>query len=412
MKLTRIFLMAVVLSTASCTPTRPVMAAPIDLRSIPTAPVETNTGPRPGRTANYYLMARMDMSMVEPLAKYDVLVLGLENAFNNREVLDAIRAKHPDVKMFFYVQSNEYPYGGYQNNEAPGGPWHQLLASLDTTRDFLFDPTGKPAQFWPGTRSYNLTNPGVVRKLDQWVQQQYLYYPWDGEFHDNIWPHDMTWYCSGNIDADLNGVKDDPQAFSQAWIRNLSWYGQLRRSHIPPGKIMMGNIGGDTGTDHSFWSGSANGRMFEGFPNTLSLPVLSTAYLDASIPWQRPGYTIVHCEANEDEVDKVRFGWFFTLLGNGAFAVDHGPNSGPNGDTGWHDQLRWYPEFYERDYGTPVAAAFRDGTSRVWIREYTRGLVTWNPMPTKAMLTIILRDGRQIEINVPGHDGQFVSTTN
>lgn len=411
MKLTRIFLMAVILLTVSCAPTKPVMAAPIDLRSIPIAPVETNTGPRAGRTANYYLMARMDMSMVEPLAKYDVLVLGLENAINNREVLDAIRAKHQDVKMFFYVQSNEFPYGGFQNNEAPGGPWHQLLARLDTTRHFLLDPTGKPAQFWPGTRSYNLTDPDVPRILDGWIGDQLAAYPWDGVFIDNVWTN-MEWYCSGNVDSDRNGIKDDMKVFSQKWTANLAWFGQLLRLRLGTTKLLLGNIGGDTGTNHSFWSDVANGRMFEGFPNTLSLPVLSTAYLDTSIPWKRPGCTIVHCEANENEPDKIQFGWFFTLLGNGTFAVDHGPNSGPDGDNGWHDQLRWYPELYERDYGTPVAQAFRDGTSRVWIREYTRGLVTWNPMPTIANLTVILRDGRRIEINVPGHDGQFVPTTN
>jgi len=408
---TRLFSLTVALSIVLSVLLSPkvTLAASIDLASIPFASVGQPSGPVAGRTANYYLMSHMDMGMVAGLAKYDVLVLGLENAVNNREVLDAIRALNPDVKMLFYVQSNEFPIGGYQNNEPPTGPWHALYARLDTLKHFLRAPDGSAAQFWPGTRSYNFTDPSVAQLLDGWIGEQLAAYPWDGVFIDNVWT-DMKWYCSGNVDADHNGVKDDMAVFSQRWVANLGWFGQLLRHRLGPEKLLIGNIGGDTGTDHSFWTGSANGRMFEGWPNTLSLPVLSTAYLDPALAWHSPGMVIVHCEANDDEVAKVRYGWFFTLLGNGAFAVDHGPNSGPNGDSGWHDQLRWYPDLYDRDYGQPVTTAFRDETSRVWIREFTTGLVVWNPMQADAKLKFTLRDGRPLETTVPARDGLFIST--
>lgn len=406
MKLSHSLLLIVVAATMIAPA---VMAATIDLRTVPVVPVESNTGPRPGRTANYFLMSRMDLGQVEALARYDLLILGLENAVNNREVLDAIRAKHPDVKLLFYVQSNEFPIGGYQNNEPSNGPWHQLYARLDTTRHLLRSPDGSAAQFWPGTRSYNLCDTTVPPILADWIAEQFRSYPWDGVFVDNVWTN-MQWYCAGNVDSDHNGVKDDMRQFSQHWTTNLKWLGQLIRQRIGPDRILMGNIGGDTGDDHRFWTDVANGRMFEGWPNTLNLPALYAAYLDPSLGWVRPGTTVVHCEANENETAKIRFGWYFTLLGNGAFAVDHGPNSGPGDDNGWHDQCQWYPELFQSDYGPPVAAAFRDDASRVWVREFSRGLVVWNPMPSTASLDFTLRSGRSLKITIAGHDGSFFPT--
>ena len=383
-------------------------ATVIDLRSIPTAPVNTNTGPVPGRIANYFLMSRMDSSMVGDLARYDVLILGLENAVNNRSVLDAIRATNPNVKMLFYVQSNEFPIGGYQHNEPPDGPWHALLASLDTTRHFLLDPSGKPAQFWPGTRSYNLTDQSVPPILAAWVAAQFVAYPWDGVFIDNVWTN-MQWYCSGNVDGNRDGVKDDMSLFSQTWITNLGWFGQLIRAKIGSQKYLVGNIGSDNGLDHSFWANAANGRMFEGFPNTLAIRSLGNAYL-GDVPWRQPGLAVVHAEANPDEMAKIRFAWCFTLLGNGCFAVDHGPNSSATpGDNGWHDEHRWYTELYAQPRGNPVTRACREPVTGIWFREYEQALVTWNPMPDPAKVEFILRQGRRLNIFVPAHDGLVIN---
>lgn len=379
----------------------------LDLRTIPVATTSPTTGPTAGRTADYYLMSRMDAGMVDDLAKYDILVLGLENAVNNRDVLDAIRAKHPAIKILFYMQSNEFPWGGYQNNEPPSGPWHALLASLDTTKHFLLDPTGKPAQFWPGTRSYNLTDQAVPKILGEWIADQFAAYPWDGVFVDNCWT-DMKWYCSGNVDADRNGAKDDMAQFSERWEANLTWLGQIIRYRIGTGKLLVGNIGGDTDSNHSFWTPQANGRMFEGFPNTLALRTLCDAYL-GPVAWQSPGTTIVHAETNADELDKVRFAWYFTLLGNGAFATDHGPNSGPNGDSGWHDERRWYPELFNAPRGPAVTNAVRLD-SGLWLREFDQVVIAWNPMPSPITVNLTLRNGQKLNVTVPAHDGLSIAT--
>lgn len=380
--------------SSSCAPTAPDVQV-IDLRTIPAYDRPLPSGSVPGRTCNYYLTSRISMSMVDSLAKYDLLIVGLENAVNNRASLEAIRAKHPDIKLLFYVQSNEL---SWTHDEPLTGPWHVLESRLDSTC-FLRDEQGQSVSFDAGARSYDMTNPRVAEILASWIGEQFATFDWDGVFVDNIWGH-VTWYNQGHVDANRDGVADTMSVFSHRWVTNLVALSEGIRAQIGAGRLLVGNVSNDGGTNHRLWTGVANGRMFEAWPRTLPTTELADAYVGTS-GWANDPTVIVHVEANDWQFDLQRSAWAYTLLGNGYFAIDHGPTPGPGDDTGWHDETQYVHWLIQQPRGRVITAPFHDAKSGLWLREYEEIVVAWNPNPYRVSTTLITRSGQSVALTVP-----------
>ncbi len=379
---------------ASCAPTAPEIKV-IDLGTIPTYQQPLPSGSEPGRIANYYLTSRIGLSLVDSLSRYDLLVIGLENAINNRATLEAIRTKHPGIKLLFYVQSNEL---SWTHDEPLNGPWHTLEARLDSTC-FLHDEQGRLVSFDIGARSYDMTNPRVAQILATWIGEQFTAYGWDGVFVDNIWGH-VVWYNQGHVDTDRDGVADTMSVFSHRWVTNLTALGDAVRQQVGANRLLIGNVSNDGGTTHRLWTGVANGRMFEAWPRTLPMNELADAYVGTS-GWVNDPAVIVHVEANDWQFDLQRSAWAFTLLGNGYYAVDHGPTPGSGDDTGWHDETQWPGWLLQQPRGSAITAPFRDQHSGLWLREFEKIVVVWNPNLYRVTTTLITRSGQSVALAVP-----------
>lgn len=324
------------------------------------------------RTANYYLVPEIKMSDAKALSRYDILITGAENQYNNKEALLKIREFNPKILIFAYVNLIEFPVRDIDINEPAGGPYHQMLAGIDDSW-WLRDAKGNYIDFWPGSRMLNLT--AYCRSVRNQKWQTYL--PdfalkkiigtglWDGIFFDeameNLW-----WLNNGNIDLNGDHKKESAAVIDRAWQDGTRTI--LRRFQQKKGKqVLQITNGGD------MYYPYLDGNLFEGFPKTEGGDWNKTrvAYLnDLKAPGSK-GLVILHAEGKDaDDVQTMRYGLATALLGNGYFAMSWGP-------TKWHDRIWWYDE-YDLDIGWPINDAKRLNNG-VWQRSFERGLVLVNP---------------------------------
>lgn len=334
------------------------------------------------RLANYFLSDHLTEEEARALARYDVLVLGLENQVANPEMLKLIRTLNPSVVMLCYIAANEYPV---KMQTVP--PWDALWTSL-TNDDWLWMPDGQHVQFWQGCWSYNLTRRATAKKLVEFAVTAPDASLWDGVYWDNIWK-EVTWYADGNVDSDRDGHRDMMKEFSRRWVMNeeaLLGLTRLRHGHDA---IIIANEGGE---NIGHWV--ANGRLFEGFPNTLpSIDAIMrnyTGFVENAYP---PAVVIINANGDSTAVGLMRYGFYFTLMSDGYYAYDTGPS--------YHHNLWWYPEF-DMQLGSPRGPAIKE--LGVWIREFDAGLVLFNAGVIPASIGLDFA-GRPHDVTVPGQEG-------
>lgn len=154
------------------------------------------------------------------LSKLQLAVLGVGDA----ERLRRIRAVNPDILLFATSQPLEYFWG------EPAIP----------NDYYLKDTNGKRIVLWPGSYRLNLTKPEVVKFNVQRLRNLMLRDDllWDGAFIDSfILDASINKTDSyGNpikIDADNDGVEDDPAVLDAAWRAGLLEMVRLWRESMP-----------------------------------------------------------------------------------------------------------------------------------------------------------------------------------
>ncbi|MCP4548602.1 MAG: hypothetical protein GY835_19270 [bacterium] len=244
---------------------------------------------------------------------------------------------------------------------------------------YLHDIDGERIEVWPGSYRLNLTRPQVAEYQARLAYQSILdgELMFDGCFFDNVMTS-QSWQTEdiyGNpflVDADEDGIQDDPATFDAAWKAGV--FHELRVfRRLMPHAVMSGHamdifepgiaeifngisIGFMTAdviehemsfaelwTIYNAWQDRAQSPtaiMFE------SSPIDQIAYGYDYAPWGRiPPSTL---EFARTYFPWVRFGLALTLLGDGYFAHELG-------DT-WHGNAWWYDEL-DYDLGHPLGPA-------------------------------------------------------
>lgn len=355
------------------------------------------------KLANVYLTSTITPKQAQSLSRYDLIVLGLENQHNNPDALRLIRKLNPACRMLAHVPSDAYPEASHGQSTDPRDPWYALRQRFSDD-DYLRAPDGSIVSIWPGQKSYNMTRPEIGDQLVQFVVHDFDWNCWDGVFWDTVWS-EVTWFNGGRIDANHDSQPDDMSDFSSRWVYNLNRLLGLSRQALGPERLIVAN---ETIANMGQWV--INGRMFEGWPYTLhdhspeGLELMLDQYLKFTRDTCPPAVTIVHTEANPDERDLILFGLTFTLLGDGYFAVNHGPSASEvPGDTGWHDCLWWYDEYYQ-DIGLPLTPARHEGL-HVWSREFSQAVVFWNPNDRPMDVDLQLLDGASLSVTIMARTG-------
>ncbi|MDW8065613.1 MAG: LamG-like jellyroll fold domain-containing protein [Anaerolineae bacterium] len=296
---------------------------------------------------------------LEDMAKVD-LWLGADAA--SPEEIRRLRQLNPHVRVLTSINAVE-------NNDIP------------TPDYYLKDVNGNPIEVWPGSYRLNLTKLEVAE-----YQAHYAYRSWlnsgmqaDGVFLDNVmltqsWLRHDIYGNPVRIDANEDGVEDDPAWLDAAWkagvlheirtLRRLMPYAIISAHSVDirePGVgelfdgISLGFLTADVlEGERSFgevwdlyqtWMREARQPpvvMFE------SSPIDQIAYGYDYDPLRKiPTSTL---EFARDYTPWMRFGLALTLLHDGYFAHEFG-------DT-WHGNPWWYDEldFY---LGYPLGPAYR-----------------------------------------------------
>jgi hypothetical protein len=343
--------------------------------------------------ANYFLYSTLTMPMADSLARYDVLVLTAENQVTSRAVVKRIRQLNPHIKVVAYVASNEIAYNNLNRPEMAF--WRGLHDRLGP-EDWLMNADGSYNTLWVGCRSFNLTRQETADKIVTFIMDELDFRLWDGVFIDNIW-YEVTDVFKGEPDADRDGRPDDRTVLNCQWVANERYLLAQLRQKLGPNRLLIANEGGA-----NLMVETLNGRMFEGWPQTLPTVDSSlVAYLEFCNNGAKPPVVIVASGGTQHDVRAMRFGLGFTLLGNGYYAYDVGPT--------WHACNWWYPE-YDIKLGQPLGPAQKVPQTVLWLREFEKGLVLWNPGFQAQTVTLAAKNGRQREVKIPMRDAVILPT--
>lgn len=327
-------------------------------------------------------------------SNYALIITGSWSGFTG-DVQRSLRALNPDLKI---LTTGHLSYGG-----PPMDEWAALTDPADPHFDWVLrDPAGNVIleSYW-GHAFYNLTDSSCVAWLvdynvAQWRATGLTY---DGVYFDRV--HDFISFISDDIDADQNGVADDPAVLDSLWSDGMEYYLQRFRAELP-NEVICGN---DTPLHFGPY---INGRLFEmGLAYIMDedgewmpffdeyrqweavhrephcLPIVcNQAPLDFLWRWGLNPQNSVPPDSVEwvrTRYQRMRFGLGTALLSEGVSVYDFG--------TTWWGNPWWYDE-YDVNLGYPTGVPHRitDPSAIVATEDFETGtegifnLNQWGPM--------------------------------
>lgn len=332
------------------------------------------------RLANYFLKPSISDAEAISLAKWDVVIIGLEIQYNSPNALRILRERHPDIIILAYIASEEIP-NAYELLTDPAHPHYQFRQGV-ADGWWLRDEDGNRFGSWPGTRMMNVTNNAQKVNGKRWntYLPQFMHDTvmstgyWDGIFYDNVWP-DIAWMNGGNIDSDRNGMRDNANLLDAAWREGMTTLLSTSRSLEGDDAIIIGNGGGRYYT-------VMNGRLIEEFPSEFDggWPGAMELYRGVDRDGRAPSLTILNGISATNlptDYQSMRYTLASALMLGGYASFDEGVER--------HAALWWYDE-YQVALGAPQAHAYNitrptQGAfdSAVWRRDFDNGIVMVNP---------------------------------
>ncbi len=324
------------------------------------------------KKANYFLKWTLSDTEVRELAKWDLLVLDMENQLTNPEKLKELRRLNPGIILLAYITSQEI------RTDAIGGPgkMRDRLARGISSDWYLVSDQGNQYSFWPGTVMLNVTDnaPRVngIRfneYISNFAAKDILGSGlWDGIFFDNAWS-DVSWFTGTHVDYDRNGAPDG--SIDQKWYEGMARIFQMTREKAPGLPIIVGNAHTRGHAE------SLNGKMIENFEKYPWNEVMQT-YAENQSSKYRPVVNIVNANTNNVENPSdyraLRYGLTSALLENGYYSFDYGDK----------DHARtWNYDEYGVSLGQPLGIAQSQNSvpkykSDVWSRSFENGISVVN----------------------------------
>ncbi|MBU0879407.1 VCBS repeat-containing protein [Patescibacteria group bacterium] len=305
------------------------------------------------RLANYYLKWSISEQEADQLAKWDFLILDIENQVNNPEIFSYLRKKNPKIKILTYVTSEEVTNSVWNKRQQYSKMRNKLYDGIQDSW-FLKDSKNNNIAYWhyPDAWMLNMNtdwNGYLADFMNKEVMSSGL---WDGVFYDVVFKK-VSWVNNGDIDINSDGIKDDADTIDDYWQKGVIKLLKKTREEIGNEKIIF--INGDS---FDLYQPNINGHMFENFPTPWNgdgswqenmkqyLEKTSKENLNQNI------YILnVNTDNNKvtDKFREMRFGLSSALLGDGYFSFDFGDQD--------HSQLWWYDE-YDIKLGNAKSSAY------------------------------------------------------
>ncbi|MBP6944791.1 FG-GAP repeat protein [Patescibacteria group bacterium] len=309
------------------------------------------------------------------LAKWDIVVLDMDQQARFPSKLREIKRLNPNIKLLAYVSASEI--ATIRGNDPVSFPGRRLVDAIPEAW-YLHRANGERIMWWPGNYILNATDLGPQSSGERWqtfigpfIRDQILSTGlWDGVFLDSAYA-EITPFAGTDVDLDgdrvIRPAKQNDEAY-QAGMRNLI---QNVRRTIGSNYLIMNN-------SSAAYASISNGTLFENFPRDgWAWPF--TEFRRALEQNPAPKLSAVNTNTNNQnnpyDYRLMRYGLTSALIADGYFSFDAG-------DAG-HDRTWWYDE-YDVSIGVPRAAAKvvkgpqRGAYPAVWSREYSAGTVLVN----------------------------------
>ncbi len=333
------------------------------------------------KLANYFLKSPITAAEARELARFDLLIFGMQVQDTSPEVFKIIRSLNPEVKILAYLSASDFPIERYQGLESVNGPWHKFKSNLSDSW-WLRDSQGTPISFWPGNWALNMSeqapqinNQRLNTYLPDFLQKEIMATGyWDGVFLDNLFEK-VAFINHGDIDINGDYQKDNQPWLEEQWFQGMSKMLKLLREKLGSDKIIIGNGG-------TAYYQYTNGRYFENFPTYWDDYWCGSMkqYADLMVRANKPQIVILGSSTNNTGNFKdyrwLRFGLVSALLNDGYFAFNYGDQD--------PSQYAWYDE-YDVDLGMPINDAYnlsnsddKNFTAGIWRRDFTKGIVLIN----------------------------------
>lgn len=328
------------------------------------------------RLLNLWFTWEMPESSLAELAKWDVVVLDMDQQARFPDRIKKLRQLNPNIKILAYIDScniaaarfvEESHFPGYKLAHALPEAWYMHRGS-------------SRVGIWPGAWMLNVTDKSQTDNqgrrwsdfLPQFIEQEvWSTGLWDGIFLDNALDN-ATYFAGKGLDITGDGKAEDDATVDREWKAGWQRMAQNLRNRLGDKAIVMGN----GSVAHA---GSVNGILFENFPRYGW--VNGFRDYQNSIKANRAA-TVTAFNSNPNNVSDpknwklVRFTLGSAMLNDGYYSFDFGDRD--------HGQTWWYDE-YDATLGKAIAPPQRlqpttgtDIKEGVWWRDYERGAVVIN----------------------------------
>lgn len=363
---------------------------------------------------------------LELLARYGLLIGGVRTPASRegREQLNArigrLRALNPEIVILVFSASAPY--------------WGEGATFYPAEDAFLHTTDGQRINGWPGTQMLNLSRPESVGALTRQITERIAGLDVDGVFVDCMdasfdrWAVEIETGKPVQIDANGDGVEDDPAELDAAWVEGKRSLLATLRSALGADAVIMINgcneasyareyINGNYLEDNIDWAlvkGWEIERVLAKYLRWTDLPhqprcttINATPnYWPPYLAWERlaPAENGDILTRGYGSLQFMRFGLALALMGDGYYGFDL--------NTRWRGQHWWYAE-----YDAPLGRALGPGVDQgdgSWRREFENGLVVLN---TRAQQTVaqFARPYRDYttgwasrEHTIPAYDGRIL----
>ncbi|PJA92829.1 MAG: hypothetical protein CO133_01560 [Candidatus Komeilibacteria bacterium CG_4_9_14_3_um_filter_37_5] len=308
-----------------------------------------------GQLANYFLKWQINDQEAQQLAKWDLLIMDMQNQLTSREALLKIRQLNPDVKILAYLSANEVQKIHAQAQE--GNPWRDFYDYVDNNNLWLYDSNGQRVSFWSAALMVNITDQRWTDFVGQYLANNILNSDlWDGVYVDGSFSG-IKW-----LNPQLNITDQEWQAGMRKLLINI-------RQYLNNQQVIIVN-------SSSVYTDLVNGRMYESWPNVYG-GSWSSNYRDVIKQqniYQKPTTVVINSNANNQNKPTsyrlLRYGLSSALLLDSYYSFDYGDQD--------HASLWWYDE-YDQNLGLATnSATAQNGDYSIWSRDYEQGLVLLN----------------------------------
>lgn len=327
------------------------------------------------RLANIYFPWLGDADL-ESLARWDLLVLAKRAEEMHRAELEELRVRNPSITLLAHMP---VAYHGDYINPAIN---RDMREALHANGWWLEDCDGEWVAYCGRDHLLNITTScppnSDGQRLCDWLPEFIAERLgpgglWDGVYLDCCWD-EVAWYnrwFDGSIDADGDGVPDDPAELDAVWRDGMSLVVERLRELVGDEYIISTNgnnthyetCNGSTREDFPYMHGDWYENIVDEEHGYLAI---DAQYRDPVVNvintiWSGPVTLSGPVESSQYE-DEFLFTFASTLVyGNGYFSFDGGAGLPNHSQTWWH-------ELYDLDLGFPLGGPSRSTRRREHVR--------------------------------------------